>query len=99
MLLTLTYAAAVRQPDEQVLSHLNAEVSKEMVDKARSVVEALDSDDAGDWDTPVDETIERRRELVEAALAGEGIEAPAAPVSVDVDEEVESMLEASLEAV
>lgn len=99
VLLTLTFAEAVRKPDEQVLSHLNAEVSKEAIDKARAVIDALDNDEAGDWDAPVDQTIVRRRELVDAALAGEGIEAPTAPAEVDVNDEVESMLEASLAAV
>jgi non-homologous end joining protein Ku len=99
VLVTLNYAAAVRGPDEQILSHLNAEVDKEVVDKARAVVDALDSDEAGDWDAPVDVTIARRRELVEAALAGEGIEAPVTPEAADANEEVESMLEASLAAV
>jgi non-homologous end joining protein Ku len=99
VLVTLTYAQALRQPDEQVLSHLSAEVTKEMVGKARSVVDALAEGDRGDFDTPVDETIARRQELVEAALAGEGIEAPVAAAPVDANAEVESMLEASLAAV
>lgn len=98
VLVTLNYAAAVRQPDEQILSHLNVEVDKEMVGKARAVVETLDTDDAGDWDTPVDETIARRQELVEAALAGEGIEIEVTEETT-VTEEVEAALEQSLAAI
>ncbi len=100
ILVTLNFAASVRQPDEQVLSHLNVEVEKETVAKARSVIEGLDIEAAGDWDTPVDETIERRNELVEQALAGDGLEIPegeAAPVQASTDQ-VEEMLEASLAA-
>ena len=99
VLVTLNYAASVRQPDEQVLSHLAAEVDKEMVSKARKVVEALDKEDAGDWDTPVDETVLRRQELVEAALAGEGIETVEPAEVPSATEEVEAALEASLETV
>jgi non-homologous end joining protein Ku len=97
VLVTLNYAATVRQPDEQILSHLNVEVDKEMVKKARTVVESLDSDEAGDWDTPTDETIAKRQELVEAALAGEGIEVEVAEETT-VTEEVEAALEQSLAA-
>jgi len=96
MLVTLDYAAAVREPDEQVLSHLQADVSSEMVSKARAVVDALDSEDRGDWNAPIDETIVHRQELVEAALAGEGIEVPDAAPALDANTEVENMLEASL---
>lgn len=97
VLLTLTYAASVRSPDEQVLSHQQAEVEKETVGKTRKVIEGLDTDKAGGWDTPVDETIARRAELVEAALAGEGIEVPVA-AETPVSEGVEAALEASLAA-
>ena len=95
MLLTLEFAASVKEPDEQVLSHMAAEVDSAMVAKARAVVDSLDSDEAGDWDAPVDETIERRAELVEAALAGEGIEAPVA-TPAPASDGLEEMLEASL---
>ena len=100
VLVTLRFAAGVREPDEQILSHLNVEVDKEMVAKARQVVDALDKDEAGGWDAPVDETIVQRNELVEQALAGEGIEVPEgdlAPITAATDE-VANMLEASLAA-
>lgn len=98
VLVTLTYAASVRSPDEQVLCHQQAEVDKEVVKKARQVVEGLDTDKAGDWDTPVDETIARRAELVEAALAGEGIEVPVPTGETSASEGIEAALEASLAA-
>lgn len=98
VLVTLNYAAAVRDPDAQVLTHQNAEVKKETVKKVREVIEALDNDKAGDWDAPVDETIARRAELVEAALAGQGIEVPTPKETTSASEEVEAALEASLAA-
>ena len=96
VLVTLTYGAAVREPDEQILSHLNAEVDKDLVAKAREVLERLDSDEAGDWNTPEDETIAKREELIAAAIAGEGIEVPDAPPVATEDAAVEALLEASL---
>lgn len=96
VLVTLTYGAAVREPDEQILSHLNAEVDKDQVAKAREVLERLDSDEAGDWNTPEDETIAKREELIAAAIAGEGIEVPDAPPVATEDAAVEALLEASL---
>ena len=99
VLVTLTYGASVREPDEQVLTHLNVEVDKGMVDKAREVIDSLDTDDAGDWDTPEDETLAKREELIAAAIAGEGIEVPdlpAAPIAADEDAAIEAALEASL---
>ena len=97
VLVTLTYGGAVRDPDEQVLTHLNAEVDKATVAKARAVVDSLDTDEAGDWDTPEDETLAKREELIAAAIAGEGIAVPDAPAVVtDEADAVEAALEASL---
>lgn len=96
VLVTLTYGAAVREPDEQILSHLNAEVDKDQIAKAREVIDRLDSDENGDWDTPEDETIAKREELIAAAIAGEGIEVPDAPPVATEDAAVEALLEASL---
>lgn len=101
MLVTIRFAASVRQPDAQIHAHLSAEVAPEMVNKARKVIDSLDVEEAGDWDTPVDETIERRNELVEQALSADGIQVPETadvdPVKAATDQ-VEDMLEASLAA-
>ena len=98
VLVTLTYGASVREPDEQVLTHLNAEVEAETVAKARAVIDSLDTDEAGDWDTPEDETLTKREELIAAAIAGEGIVVPDTPEAAVSDEAdaVEAALEASL---
>lgn len=98
VMVSIRFAASVRQPDEQIVCHMQADVDKALVGKTRAVIDGLDTEDRGGWDAPVDETIERRNELVEQALAGEAIEVPEgdlAPVDVAVDN-IEAMLEASL---
>jgi non-homologous end joining protein Ku len=100
VLVTLTFAADVREPDEQVLSPLSVEVEQPMVTKLRKVIDALDTDDAGDWTAPADEAIDKRKELVETALAGEGIEVePKREADVVEADELDALLDKTLETV
>lgn len=100
VLVTLTFAADVREPDEQILSPQKVEVEKPMVTKLRKVIDSLDTDDAGDWSAPVDEAIEQRKALVDAALAGEGIEVePKAEAEVIEADELDALLDKTLEVV
>lgn len=100
VLVTLTFAADVREPDEQILAPQQVEVEKAMVTKLRKVIDALDTDEAGDWSTPVDEAIDKRKELVEAALAGEGIEVePKREAEVVEADELDALLDKTLETV
>ena len=100
VLVTLTFAADVREPDEQVKSHLAAEVDQGMVDKACEVIDALDDDGRGDFSDPVDEAIEKREALVEAALAGEAIDVPTPELTPSTDaDDLLAALDASIESV
>jgi non-homologous end joining protein Ku len=96
---TLTFAAEVREPDEAVLAHQVAQVEQPQVEKARKVVLTLMEVDAGDWDAPIDAAIDRKRELVEQAAAGEAIEVPVTATADAVQsDKVADVLEASLAA-
>jgi non-homologous end joining protein Ku len=100
MLTTLAFAAQVRSPDEQVLSHLQAEVPAEHVSKMREIVEALDVEARGSFADPVDPTPAAREALIAEALAGEAIEVPEgeAPVVVVEAATLSAALEESLAA-
>lgn len=105
----LTFAADMREPDEAILAHLAAQVEEEQIDKARSVLEALAEPvdpatkkprEVGGWDMPHDEAIDKKRELVEQAAAGESIEvSPVAKVSTVQADQVSDLLDASLAGV
>lgn len=99
-LVVLTYAEAVREPDEQILAPAtHAEVDAKQVAMARKVVEGLASDEVT-FNTPTDEAIALKRDLISKALDGEAIEAPTAPdaeaAPVASADELEGILEASL---
>lgn len=103
---TLTFAADMREPDEAVLAPQKVEVEEKQVEMARTVIAALENPvdpktkqpvDAGDWNTPVDDAIEQKRELVEQAVAGKTIEAPTTPVAETVEADgIEALLEESI---
>lgn len=93
MLATLRYGAEMRQPDEVVLAPELVEVDQKQVALAREVVEGKKGD--GGFDAPVDEVLAQRRDLIEAALAGEAIEAPAKPTPADV-EDLDAILQESV---
>lgn len=99
MLLTVRFGAVIREPDAQVLAPLQAEVPEAIVEKISAVLDGLDDEEAGDFDTAVDSTLAQRAELIEQALAGDVINVPepdAAPVLV---EDLSAVLEASLAGV
>jgi non-homologous end joining protein Ku len=92
----LVFGAQVRQPDEQVRSHLAVAVQEPMVAKVRAVLDGM-LDEAADFDSPIDELIPAREALIETALAGDGTPvAPQAEAAVSPGEDVEAALEASL---
>lgn len=109
MLNTLTYGANVRKPDEAILAHNVAQVEQEQIDKARKVLVALKTPinpatgelrEVGDWDTPSDELVARKRELMELAAAGETIEVKPVPKAETLaTDKVSDLLDASLATV
>lgn len=109
MLNVLTFGANLRQPDEAILAHKAVQVEQEQIDKARKVLVALKQPinpatgelrEAGDWDTPYDELIIRRRELMEQAAAGEKIEVtPISTAETVSSDKVSDLLDASLAGV
>lgn len=100
VLLTLTFAAKLRSPDEAVLAPQAVEVEAAKVAKARKVFEGLDVAARGDFDSPVDEAVEQKRELVESVAGGEAVPVADTPlVEVTKADALEDALEASLAAV
>lgn len=107
MMNILTFAADLREPDEAILAHQQAQVEDGQVAKARTVLEALmnpidpatkEPRDVGGWNAPTDEAIERKRELVEQAAAGKAIEVTPTPdAEVVQSDQVAELLDASLE--
>lgn len=78
VLVALTFAHDLREPDELVLAPQQAEIEQKQVDMARKVIDGLNGE--VDWNDPSDEAIERKRELVEQAVAqGADFEVPVAP--------------------
>lgn len=105
----LAFGQTVRKPDEAILAHKAAIVEQGQIDKARKVLVALQNPvnpatgevrDAGDWDTPYDELVEKKRELMEQAAAGEKIEVkPTKEAETVKADSVSDLLDASLAGV
>jgi non-homologous end joining protein Ku len=97
VLLTLTFAADLRSPDEAVLAPTLVEVEDGEVEMARKVIEGLNGE--VDFDAPVDEAIEQKRDLIEKAAGGETIEVAAVPEADAVDsDDLKAVLQASMPA-
>lgn len=95
----LTFAAELREPDEAVLAPQAIEVEAKQVSIVRKVIADLAAEEV-DFDTPVDDAIELKRELVAQAAAGETVEVPPTPEAVVVaPDEIEASLLQSLEEV
>lgn len=106
----LAFGKTVRQPDEAVLAHKAVQVEQVQIDKARKVLVALKTPvnqatgevkDVGDWDTPYDELIEKKRELMEQAAAGEkiAVKTPTKKADTVQADAVSDLLDASLAGV
>lgn len=97
-LLEVQFAAKMREPDAQVLAPQTAEVSDEQVEMARTAINALPDGDLP-LDNEVDEAVALRQDLIERAIAGEAIEAPAKTVAeATADDDLTAVLEASIAA-
>lgn len=96
-MVAVEFAANVREPDEAILAPAQqVEVDPKQVAMARKVIEGLASDEI-DLDTPVDEALPLKRELIAKAAAGEVIEAPATEqAETAAAGELSALLEASL---
>lgn len=100
VLLTLEYGANVKDPDEAILAPQQVEVSETAITSARTLLEGMR--DAVDFDEPVDEAVEMKRQLVEAvAFKGETVEAPesvevAPPSLSSLDDALEESLAATV---
>lgn len=96
-LVQLLYNGALREPDQQVLSHLTAHVEQKQIDVAVQVIDSLP--DATEFiATAKDDNAERIEALIEKAIAGESIVAPE-PIAATVEsDDLEAALLASLSA-
>lgn len=97
VLAAIEFAAAVREPDEQVLSFQSASIEQGQVDSVRKLIAAM-PDGHGVIAAEVDEAVALRAELVEKALAGESIEAPTPVAKTTATDDLTAALEASLAA-
>jgi non-homologous end joining protein Ku len=97
VLLNLSFAESVREPDKAILAAQQVEVEAEQVAMTRKVIEGL-ADEAVTVDTPTDEAIVLKRELVEKATAGELEAEPVekADAPVPAEDGLDALLEASL---
>lgn len=98
-LVQLCFAAEVREPDEAVLAPQGSKVKEAEVELARQVIDGLVVE-AEDFEEPVDEVVPLKRSLIEAAAAGEKIEAPVIPEAtvVAADADLSDVLTESLSA-
>lgn len=98
MLLEVQFAAKLREPDEQVLAPQTAEVTDTQVEMARTAIANMPDGELA-LDNEVDEALALRQELVERAIDGEVIEAPARTVAeATEDDDLTAALEASIAA-
>jgi hypothetical protein len=97
-MMVLPFVPAMREPDEHVTSPIaNARVEQAQVDMARQVIEALPH--AGEWvATADDDALALRRDLIERAVSGEGVNAPVATAQTVSTSGLMEALQASLEA-
>lgn len=96
-LIQLVFAAELREPDEVVLAPQTATVEAKQIDMARQVIEGL-AVSADDYEEPVDEVIEKKRDLIAAAADGKVIEVtePVSEATTVAADELSDVLEASL---
>jgi len=97
MLLEVEFGAKMREPDAQILAPQTAEVADEQIAMARKAIGSLPDGDLA-LDNEVDEAISLRQELVEKAIAGETIAAPAAVANSTEDDNLTAALMASIAA-
>lgn len=91
------FAAQMREPDEQVLQPLTADVDQKQVEMARKVIEAM-GDGMAVLDSEIDEANALKAGLIEQALAGEAFTVPT-PIAATVEQDdLEAALMASLTA-
>lgn len=96
VMVKLCFAAQVRQPDEMVKAPLLAVVEEPQIEMARQVVDQMP--DGGQMlDAEVDDAVALRAELVEQALAGDGVTVPPKAVAEVVEnDDVTAALLASI---
>ena len=95
VLVEVAFAAAVREPDEQILAPQTAKVEAKQIQMARKLIKAMPSG-ATALENEVDEAVALRAELVEKAIAGEAIEAPVPVATSTATDDLAAALEASL---
>lgn len=84
VMVKLAFAAQMREPDEMIKAPLLAVVEEKQIAMARQVIDAM-PDGAQMLDAEVDEAVALRGELVEQALAGEGVTVPPKAVAEVVE--------------
>lgn len=92
---TLTFAANLREPDGAILAPQQAEVSDEQVDMARVLLDAMPAGHEA-LEAETDEALALKRELVDRALAGEAIKAPAIKTKAQAEGDLTALLAASI---
>jgi non-homologous end joining protein Ku len=93
----IEFANKVREPDAQVLAPLTAEVDEAQIEMARKVIDKMPDGNAA-IESEVDEAVTMKRELIEKAVAGETIVAPAKIAETVEADNLMANLEASLAA-
>jgi non-homologous end joining protein Ku len=92
------FAHQMRTPDEQVKQPLTVDVAQAQIDQARKVIAGMPAADTV-LDTATDTADEKKRELIEAAIAGDEIVKPTSIANTVVEDDLEAALAASLEVV
>lgn len=98
VMVEVNFAASMREPDAQVLAPQQATVTDEQIELARNVIAQKIGDGIAVLDAEVDEAVPMKRDLIEKALAGETIEAPAVIGAAAPAEDPTAALMASLAA-
>jgi non-homologous end joining protein Ku len=98
VMVEVKYAEQMREPDEQVKQPQTVAVSAKQIEMARKVIGGMPEADAV-FDTATDEADQKKRALIEQALAGEAITPPTTIAAEVQQDDLEAVLAASLEAV
>lgn len=96
---TLAFAGDVRNPDENVLAHLDASYTEQEMAAAKMLLGAMADGDTDPLTMETDEAVASRHELVQQALSGEPLALPAAPSQPEANTALADALAASLAAV
>jgi DNA end-binding protein Ku len=94
LLATIRYGAEMRKPDDVVTAPQLVDLDKKVIANARKVIESLGGGEG--FDAPVDEALDQKRDLIEAALTGDQIEVPAKAEAKASTEDLDAILQASI---